>query len=93
MLLNELFEAGNKHVAFCFGRLNPPTIGHKKLLDTVSGIGGDYKIFVSPSQDKKDNPLDYATKVMGVDTVSDELGKLSKRYTKQVMSGMGNFKL
>ena len=39
------------------------------------------------------DPLDYATKVMGVDTVSDELRKLSKRNTKQVMSGMGNFKL
>jgi len=39
------------------------------------------------------DPLDYATKVMGVDTVSDELGKLAKRNTKQVMSGMGNIKL
>ena len=52
-----------KHVAFCFGRLNPPTIGHKKLLDTVGGIGNDYKIFLSQSQDSKKNPLDYETKV------------------------------
>lgn len=72
MLLNELFEAGNKHVAFCFGRLNPPTIGHKKLLDTVAGIGGDYKIFVSPSQDKKDNPLDYSTKIKFIKLILPE---------------------
>lgn len=72
MLLKELFEAGNKHVAFCFGRLNPPTIGHKKLLDTVAGIGGDYKIFVSPSQDKKDNPLDYETKIKFIKLILPE---------------------
>jgi len=63
MKLLELFEAETKHITFVFGRLNPPTIGHKQLLDTAAKVGGDYKIFVSPSQDKKDNPLDYATKI------------------------------
>lgn len=65
MNLRQLFEAevGGKHLAFCFGRMNPPTIGHKQLLDTVAGIGGDYKIFVSQTQDKKKNPLDYQTKI------------------------------
>lgn len=63
MLLRELFEAAPKHVSFCFGRLNPPTIGHEQLLDTVAGVGGDYKIFVSQSQDAKKNPLDYGTKI------------------------------
>ena len=63
MRLLELFEADTKHVTFCFGRLNPPTIGHKQLLDTVASEGGDYKIFVSPSQDPKKNPLDYSTKI------------------------------
>jgi hypothetical protein len=43
--------------------MNPPTVGHKQLLDTVAGIGGDYKIFVSPTQDRKDNPLEYNTKI------------------------------
>ena len=63
MKLRELFEAGDKHITFCFGRMNPPTIGHKQLLDTVAGVGGDYKIFVSQTQDKKKNPLDYGTKI------------------------------
>ena len=64
MLIRELFEASTgTHVSFCFGRLNPPTIGHKQLLDTVANIGGDYEIFVSQTQDKKKNPLDYATKI------------------------------
>lgn len=63
MKLNELFEVANKHVTFCFGRMNPPTIGHAKVFDTMAAQGGDYKIFVSQSQDKKDNPLDYSTKI------------------------------
>lgn len=63
MILNELFEAGNKHVTFCFGRMNPPTIGHAEVFKTMAKQGGDMKIFVSQSQDKKKNPLDYATKI------------------------------
>jgi hypothetical protein len=63
MLLKQLFEAETKHVTFCFGRMNPPTIGHKQVLDTMKSQGGEMKIFVSQSQDKKKNPLDYATKI------------------------------
>lgn len=63
MRLLELFEDATKHVTFCFGRMNPPTIGHKQVLDTMKAQGGDMKIFVSQTQDKKKNPLDYATKI------------------------------
>lgn len=63
MLLNELFEDATKHVTFCFGRMNPPTIGHKQVFDTMKAQGGEMMIFVSQSQDPKKNPLDYATKV------------------------------
>jgi len=63
MLLRQLFEAETKHVTFCFGRMNPPTIGHKQVLDTMKSQGGEMKIFLSQSQDKKKNPLDYGTKI------------------------------
>ncbi len=63
MLLNELFEADTKHVTFCFGRMNPPTVGHKQVLDTMKAQGGDMRVFVSQSQDAKKNPLDYGTKI------------------------------
>ena len=48
-----------------FGRFNPPTTGHEKLLDTVSmsSDDGDYVIVPSRSQDKKKNPLDADEKV------------------------------
>jgi len=66
MFLSQLFEAIDKrHAAFCFGRMNPPTIGHGQLINTVakSAAGGDYFIFTSQSHDAKKNPLDYATKI------------------------------
>ena len=69
MFLIEVFkEKPRKPVAFCFGRMNPPTIGHARLLNTTAraSAGGDYYIFLSHTQKtKKDStdPLDYNTKV------------------------------
>jgi len=66
MFLIEVFkEKSPKHVAFCFGRMNPPTIGHARLLNTTAraSAGGDYYIFLSHTQDSKKNPLDYNTKI------------------------------
>ena len=52
-------------LTIAFGRFNPPTIGHEKLLNTVSTSSddGDYIIVPSRTQDKKKNPLDADTKV------------------------------
>jgi len=48
-----------------FGRFNPPTIGHEKLLKAAKKIssGGDLKIYPSRTQDGKKNPLDPDMKV------------------------------
>jgi hypothetical protein len=49
--------------AFCFGRMNPPTLGHKLVMEkTIAEGGKNAYIFLSNSQDAKDNPLDPATK-------------------------------
>ena len=54
-----------KTAYWTFGRMNPPTIGHLKLLDTLAKKAGKnpVKVFVSQSQDKKKNPLSYTDKV------------------------------
>ena len=58
-LPEQMTEAREKSVAFTFGRFNPPTIGHEKLINKVKSIPtNDYKIFLSRSQDSKKNPLD-----------------------------------
>ena len=75
MRLFELFEAEEKHITFCFGRMNPPTIGHGQVFETMAGVGGDYNIFVSQSQDKKDNPLDYATKIKFIKLIHAKYAK------------------
>jgi hypothetical protein len=50
---------------FAFGRFNPPTTGHEKLITKVASLarGNDYRIFASQSADAKKNPLEYKTKV------------------------------
>ena len=79
MRINELFEESSKHITFCFGRMNPPTIGHEQVFKTMASVGGDYKIFVSQSQDKKDNPLDYATKIKFIKAIH-------KQYAENVVA-------
>ena len=48
-----------------FGRFNPPTIGHKKLLDAAKKAAGkgSLKVYPSRTQDKKKNPFDADEKV------------------------------
>ena len=52
---------------FTFGRFNPPTLGHEKLVIAVANVarreGGEYFVYPSHSQDSKKNPLDQTTKV------------------------------
>ena len=54
-----------KTVYFTWGRMNPPTIGHEKLLDVLSRKAGNnpYFIYLTQSVDNKKNPVDYKQKV------------------------------
>jgi hypothetical protein len=63
-----------------FGRMNPPTVGHEKLLDSLSKKSGknDYFVFLSQTKDKNKNPLDYNSKVKHV-------RKMFPRHARRVM--------
>ena len=62
--IDSLKEAKGKSVAFTFGRFNPPTIGHEKLINKVKSVpANDYKIYLSRSEDPKKNPLSPRTKL------------------------------
>ena len=56
---------GSDDITVAFGRFNPPTIGHEKLLKAAKKVaaGGDLKIYPSRTQDNKKNPLDPDMKV------------------------------
>ena len=61
----EYLSEATKEVVFTFGRFNPPTNGHEKLINKVASLakGNNYRIYASQSQDPKKNPLDFSTKV------------------------------
>jgi len=63
MKLRELFEAPGKTAVAAFGRLNPPTIGHAKLVDKIKSVPGDHFLFLSQTQNAKDNPLSFDQKI------------------------------
>ena len=52
---------------FTFGRMNPPTIGHQKLVDKVKAEakkqGAMPHVYLSHTQNAKKDPLDYNTKI------------------------------
>ena len=52
-------------LTIAFGRFNPPTVGHGKLLSAAkkAAAGEDLKIYPSRSQDSKKNPLDPDMKI------------------------------
>ena len=64
-----LKEAQDKevHHVMAFGRMNPPTTGHLKLIDKVKSVakkvGGKHTVVVSHSQDTKKNPLSGEQKI------------------------------
>src|SRR6056300_71088 len=57
-------EAREKSMVFTFGRFNPPTIGHQKLIQKVLSMpANEKKIYLSRSQDSKKNPLEPNAKL------------------------------
>ena len=79
---SELMEKSGDTAVFTFGRLNPPTTGHGKLIDAMSkqqskNAGSKMHVFVSHSQDAKKNPLDYKRKVAYI-------RKMFPKYAKNI---------
>ena len=75
-------EKSGDTAVFTFGRLNPPTTGHGKLIDAMAreqkkNAGAKMHVFVSHSQDAKKNPLDYKRKVAYIK-------KMFPKYAKNV---------
>ena len=58
-------EGGEDTLTVTFGRFNPPTVGHKKLLTAAkkAAQGGELKVYPSRTQDPKKNPLDPDMKI------------------------------
>ena len=73
-------------VVFTFGRFNPPTVGHEKLITAVQSVartrGGDFFVYPSHSQDPKKNPLNQATKIK-------YMKKMFPKFKKNIIASSG----
>jgi hypothetical protein len=81
---DRLAAGAPKHAAFTFGRMNPPTLGHKALFEKTrdSAINGEYYIFVSKSHDTTDNPIPYEDKLAFIDEMFPEFAQHIIRNTE-----------
>ncbi len=70
-------------VVFTFGRFNPPTTGHEKLIKKLAAVakkeGADFMVFPSHSQNDKKDPLDHKTKV-------GFMKKMFPEYSRNIIS-------
>ena len=72
---------------FTFGRFNPPTVGHEKLVVAVANVarreGGEYFVYPSRSQDSKKNPLSQKQKIQ-------YMKKMFPKHRTNIISSTGN---
>jgi len=62
---SQYLAEADKGITFAWGRMNPPTVGHEKLMDATkkAANGGKYLIYLSQTQSQKKDPLTYEQKV------------------------------
>lgn len=104
MRLRSLFELKQNTAVFAFGRLNPPTIGHRALVETIKKQKGEHFLFLSHKQHKKTDPLSYEQKAMfarksfpnitvgdsSVRTIMDAMKKLESMGFKNIIYVAGS---
>ena len=76
----QYLDEENSVAYFTFGRMNPPTVGHEKLLNSLSAKSGknDYFVYLSQTNDPKKNPLGYNAKIKHV-------RKMFPKHARRVM--------
>ena len=76
----DLMEAKDT-IVFAFGRFNPPTTGHEKLIQKVASVAGSnpYRIYPSFTTNPKKDPLPHALKVA-------YMRKMFKKYARNIIA-------
>lgn len=87
----KLEEAKGDTVVLGWGRMNPITSGHEKLVNKINDVarkeGGKPVIYLTHSQDPKKNPLSYNDKVM---LAKKAFGNaIQKSKAKTIMQALG----
>tara|TARA_Y100000310_G_scaffold265162_1_gene276055 strand:- start:4162 stop:5229 length:1068 start_codon:yes stop_codon:yes gene_type:complete len=76
----ELIEASDT-IVFSFGRFNPPTIGHEKVIAKVASVAksNPFRIYPSHSTNPKKDPLPHALKIA-------YMRKMFSKYAKNIVA-------
>ena len=76
----ELVEA-SETIVFTFGRFNPPTTGHEKLIKKVASVAGsqDFRVYPSHTTNPKKDPLPQSLKIA-------YMRKMFKKYSRNIMA-------
>jgi shikimate kinase/nicotinic acid mononucleotide adenylyltransferase len=88
----KLDEAVDKTVVLGWGRMNPITVGHEKLVNKIKEVARANSatplIYITHSQDAKKNPLEYDDKIM---LAKKAFGNkvIQKSKSKTIMQVMG----
>ena len=71
-------------IVFAFGRFNPPTIGHEKLINKVASLAGSnpFRVYPSFTQNPKKDPLPHSLKVA-------YMRKMFKKYARKIIVDNG----
>ena len=82
--MKTFLEARGDTAVFTFGRFNPPTTGHEKLIDALAkqqgkNAGSLMYVYPSHSQDAKKNPLPHARKIA-------YMKKMFRKYAKNIIT-------
>jgi phosphopantetheine adenylyltransferase len=85
--LRYISEEKEKSATFAFGRFNPPTVGHEKLIhkveDEAKKNGGEAHIIASHSEGTSKNPLPVERKVSLLKKVAGKKTKVSSSSSEQ----------
>jgi len=78
-------------IVFSFGRINPPTSGHRKLVDQLcleaSKQNASARLYLSKTQDSKRNPLSPENKLSVVQTI---FPKIEVRLAQTIFSAIAD---
>ena len=68
-------------IVFAFGRFNPPTVGHEKLIKKVAQVAGSnpFRIYPSFTTKPKTDPLPHSLKVA-------YMRKMFKKYARNIIA-------
>ena len=82
--MKTFLEAKGDTAVFTFGRFNPPTTGHEKLIDALAkqqsrNAGSLMYVYASHSQDAKKNPLPHARKIA-------YMKKMFRKYAQNIIT-------